>query len=333
MAKKQKEPLFKRFLKKLHNPPNWVALIMYATTLVVCPLAVLTILMGYGHGVLAVVAYIVCGLIFLYTVYMAIASLYRLRKRLMNVADKYTFTRNLRKNYEFRTIVFGACTLLFNIGYTVFLCVMAVRTRSVWYGALAVYSILLVAARGGVLIQNHKDERKYKNDNVRLQKAKAGGYRYCGVMILVLTLALAVSVVEMVVKGEGFRVPKFAIVLFALFAVYRIAMAAYNIVKAKKYDDFAVRASRNINMTSALVSALTLLTAVFAVYPPSFNPSVINAVAGILVCGYIVGLGIYMIINSVRFEKRLLEKENTQEIPLDTSGYNRDGYNEEYGKE
>ena len=333
MNKGQKESLMKRFLKKLHNPPNWVALIMYATTLIVCPLAVLTILMGYGHGVLAVVAYTVCALIFLYTEYMSIASLHRLRKRLMNVADKYAFTRNLRKNYEFRTIVFGACTLLFNIGYTVFLCIMALRTRSVWYGALAVYGILLVAARGGLLVQNHKDERKYKEDIVRLQKAKAGGYRYCGIMILVLTLALAVSVVEMVVKGEGFRVPKFSIILFAVFAVYRIGMAAFNIVKAKNYDDFTVRASRNINMTSALVSALTLLTAVFAVYPPSFKPSVINATAGILVCGYIVGLGIYMIINSVRFEKRLEKLEKYRKIPEEIVGYNRDGYQEEYGKE
>lgn len=324
---------WKAFFKKLNNPPNWVAILAYATTLIACPLAVATIAMDYGHNVYAIIAYVICALIFIYTVYVTVIALRKLYLKLMSVADKFTFTRNLYKNYEFRSIFFGTWSFLFNVGYTVFLGVMAIRTDSTWYGALAVYHILLALARGGMLIQNSKDERRFKNDPRALQKAKVGTYRYCGIMMLALTVALIFSVMQMAVGGEGFHVPTWAVYLFAGVALWRVVMSIINAIRSGKYDDLVARAVRYVNMVTALFSVLSLQTALFAKFPIEINLPMWNSIMGALVCVVTAMFGIYMLIFAAHVQRRILAEEvqdaqrNRQE-----DGYNRDGYFEEYGQ-
>lgn len=329
MAKGSK---WKAFLQKLNNPPNWIAILAYATTLIVCPLAVAMIAMDYGHNVYAIIAYVLCGLIFIYTTYVTVISLRKLYVKLGAVANKFSFTRNLYKNYEVQSIFFGACSFIFNVGYTVFLAVMAIRSDSTWYGALAVFHVLLAIARGGMLVQNSKDERRYKGDILALQKAKVGTYRYCGIMMLALTVALAVSVVQMAVDGAGLHIPTWAVYPFAAFALWRVVMAVIHFVKATKRDDLVVRAVRYINVVAALFSVLTLQTAVMAVLPLSFDPKVINTVTGVIVCVVSVALGAYMIAFASYIRERLSEQEHRAANECDRmGGYNRDGYAEEYG--
>lgn len=324
---------WKAFLKKLNNPPNWVAILAYATTLIACPLAVATIAMDYGHNVYAIIAYVICALIFVYTVYVTVISVRKLYLKLMSVADKFTFTRNLYKNYEFRSIFFGTWSFLFNVGYTVFLGIMGIRTDSTWYGALAVYHILLALARGGMLIQNSKDERRFKSDQHALQKAKVGTYRYCGIMMLALTVALVFSVMQMAVAGEGFHVPTWAVYLFAGVALWRVVMSIINAIRSGKYDDLVARAVRYVNMVTALFSVLSLQTALFAKLPFEINLAMWNSIMGGLVCIITAVFGVYMLIFSAHAQKRLMAEEvQASQWARQEEGYNRDGYFEEYGK-
>ena len=142
----------RRFFRKIENPPSWIAVIAIGSAVVVCPLALLSALLGYGRGLLAVVAYFICLLVFLYSVLVVVGSVRKAHQKVLNVADKYEFTRNLRRDYKFRIVAFAVFAFVLNIGYTVLLGVMAIRSRSSWYGAVAVYYILLSTARGGVLI-------------------------------------------------------------------------------------------------------------------------------------------------------------------------------------
>lgn len=328
---------FKKLFQKLNNPPGWVALLTYATAFVICPLTIASVLMGVEQGIFSVIAYAVSVFSFLYMAYITVLGIKKFRKKLFTVADKFTFTRNLHKNYEFRTLFFAACSFLFNVGYTVFLAVMAVVTHSGWYGALAVYYILLSTTRGGVLIDDRKNERKYKNQPLQLQKEKLGSYRYSAVMLLLLTTALSFSVAEMVKEGQGFRVPQGTIYAFAAFALFRIALAIYNFIKSTKYDDLTVRAVRHISLATALASVLSLQTAIFAAFPPDYDVSKVNAITGMCVCLFVVLLGLFMIIYSIVVSRRLArcpiitELENGEAESNYSIGYNRAEYCEEYG--
>ena len=323
------ESKWKQFMKQLNNPPTWVATLAFATTLIACPLAIATIVMDYGHNVYAIVAYVICAIILLYTLYVLVITIRRLHQKVGKAADKFKFTRNLYKSYEFRSIFFGICSSLFNVGYTVFLTIMAIRFDSAWYGALSLYHILLVLTLGGMLVRNATDEHKYKNDFRALQKSKIGVFRYCGYMLLIQAAALSISVLEMVVGGTGFRIPKWSLILFGLFALWRIVTAVVNFVRSSKYDDLAVRAVRYLSLVTAFVSALTLFTALFAAFPlkREVNVDIVNALAGGIVCVIIVALGSFMIVFAEHARKRVQARDNNGGV----GGYNRDGYREEYG--
>ena len=320
-----------RFFKRLENPPNWIAVIAIGTSAVVCPLALLSAVLGYGRGWLAFVAYAICLLVFAYSVIVGIGSVRKARKKVIDVTDRYEFTRNLRRDYKFRLAVFAVFAVVFNIGYTVLLGVMAITTKSAWYGAMAVYYILLSTARGGALAQDKRDERRYKYDGVALKKEKIGTYKYCGIMILALSLALAVSVVEALVNGEGFRVPSWAVYPFIGVAVYRIISATFGFVRSMRYPDLVVRAVEHLNLSATLVAVLSLQTALLARFAPNYEALVLNAVTGGIACFVTLSIGVSMI-KHARKEKARYKRENF--VGKDNEyviGYNRDGYLEEYG--
>lgn len=309
-----------------------MALITYLTTLLICPLTIIAVFFGKWKGAVAFFACILSFALFAYTVIVSITSFKRIKRKILLFIDRNALLKKFFKNYEFRTLFFSLGSFFFNVGYTLFLCVMGIMSKSTWYGVLAVYYVLLTATRGGLLLDDHKNERNYKNDYWRLQEEKVGSYRYCGIMLVILTLALSVSIVQMVAEDTWLKVPPELFFGFTAFAVFRIAMAVYNFIKATKYDDLIVRAARSINLTTALVSVLTFQTAFFAAYPPNFNPTYLNALTGTVICLAVVALGIYMILFSAR-AKKLISKNSTQNhLPDYETGYNRDGYREEYGK-
>ncbi len=334
MSKRNGKNAFWRFLEKLHNPPNWVAVIAIATTLVVCPLTILAVWIDYGHTVYAIIAGFICLIMVTYTVVVTVNSAIKIRKKVLKVADRYEFTRNLSKSYEFRTIFFAICAVLCNIAYTVFLIVTAFIYRSVWYGAIGIYYILLTVTRGGALLQNRSDEKKYKYDFQRLQEAKVGTYRYCGIMMLALALSLIVSVVELVIESSGFRRSVWLIPVFAVVAAYKVVYAVIHFVRATKRDDLVVRSVRYINLAATLMSLLCLQTSILAVCPLTAAAiAIVNGVTGAIVCLSTLALGVFMVVFSVKTKHKLLAEEailvETAET-WDGVGYNRDGYVEEY---
>ncbi len=333
MRGQKKKNAVMRFLEKLHNPPNWVALIVVGTIFLVCPLIVLTVIFDYGHTVYAVTACVICGILMTYAIVVAIFSVVRVRKKVLKVADKYAFTRNLHKNYEFRTLVFGAYTFICNIGYTAFLIVMAFTYNSRWYGVMGIYYILLSISRGSILLQARKDDKKYKNNFHRRQEAKVRTYRYSAGMMVVLSLSLAFSVIELVVGGSGFRLSGWLIYIFAAVAAYKVIYGIIHFVRSSKRDDLVVRAVRYINLTTALVSVLCLQTSIVAAYPPKgMTVALLNSITGFIVCLIPLALGLYMLSFARAAKKKLLSREAALAEAvedIDSVGYNRDGYDQE----
>ena len=316
------------FWKKLNHPAQWIALLIYFLTITLCPLAILSIVFGHGDSIYATIGYVICGILLLYSLTSAALAIYR---KITKVADRYAFTRHFYKSYAFRSLVFTGCSFVFNIGYTMFLCVMALRLESAWFGALAVYYILLTITRGGMLIQTSVDEYKFRDNPTALHKAKVGTYLYTGIMILFLTAAFAVSVVEVTLEGAGVRVPAWAIYSFAAFTAVRLFMGVWNFIKSSNYKDLTTRSAQYINMTTALVSLLPLQTALLSLIKTDLVPAMINATTGGLVCLVELALGVYMIVHSGVKYRKIKRKEKLLRMQAQAdSGYNRDGYADEY---
>ena len=295
----QRQSFLKRIWQRFCNPPSWVALLVYGAFFTFFALTVIAIVGGAGKSTPAYIIYAFAGFSFVYALFLTSKLLHALKRRLLAVADKHTFTRNLRRDYVFRTVVLGACSFFGNVAYTVFLCIMALYSGTFWYWVLAGYYVLLTSMRGGVLLENRKNERKFGGNPTRLQKEKMQSYRSCGVTLLTSTSVLLLSVALIVIKGGAFRMPAWIVYVMGAFAVYRTATAARHMAKAKQCDDIIVRIVRNVNFATALVSVFILQTLVMQTFAVP-HAVAWNAITGIGVCIGIVCVGLYMLSNAKR---------------------------------
>ena len=185
---------------------------------------------------------------------------------------------------------------------------MGIVNRSIWYGSLAGFYVLLALIRGGVLTY-HKN-RLFKNKNTitaEIEKAKV--YRNCGIITLVLNVALSASIAQMIFNGEHFSYVGWTVFAYAAYAFYKITTSIISFIKAHKQEDLTVRAIRNINLVDAFVSILALQTALLTSFNTGeINVSLMNTFTGIVVSAVSIGIGIYMIV-SARKKIKLLQKE------------------------
>ena len=73
--------------------------------------------------------------------------------------------------------------------------------------------------------------------------------------------ALAGLIILVIHQNSGFEYPGILIYVMALYAFYATITAVMNIVKFKKYGSPVLSAAKGINLTAALVSMLSLETA------------------------------------------------------------------------
>ena len=262
MRKDGKKKFWEKCIEKLNTPPKWVLALVYTSTVILCGISALALSMGKSTHFVVFIIYTLTFLFLVYSIYTIAYFIALIRGKALKAAGRYAFTRNLRDNYDFRTLFFSAFSLVGNVWYSLFLFRLALRAGTLWYWALAIYYILLTAARGGVLMGNKKAELKYGRESSSVHISRVRGYRYCGFMLLALTAILAGAVAQMVVKGERFPSSSTTIYVFTLVATYRIATAVYHFIRVKYSRDLIVRAVRNVNFSTALVSVLTMQTAI-----------------------------------------------------------------------
>lgn len=203
------------------------------------------------------------------------------------------------RSFEFRTYIFSACSFIVGIGLVTFYVVIYVITKSLWCGAMAFYHILLVVLRGYILSGKNKKRAKCATE---CQRIELKHYRFCGIAFITLTLCLFAMITHIVRGNKVFSYDMFVTYTIACFTLYQIIIAIINYVKARKDDSYIVRALRSINLTTALVSLISLQAITLDTFSRNINIPIVNTITGIAVCCLIVINGVYMI---VRASKKL----------------------------
>lgn len=211
------------------------------------------------------------------------------------------------EHYGFRTVIFAACALIFNIAYVAFHIVLAIVLRSFWYGSLAAYYGMLVALRSGVVLYHKK---RGNIADVRLQqKTELTKYRTCGVMLTIIPLCLVIPILQILFLDKAFIHEGWTVIAFAAYAFYKIVMAIVNVVKSQKQTDFTVRAIRNIAFADALVSIFSLQTALLYSFAAGGDYRAANLATGSAVCLMTIALGVIMIVKANKKTRELKEEE------------------------
>ena len=296
MSKKEKSDNF--FTK----PPVWAVILLLLCTAVFCTLSILAVTL-WANVLPAPIAYIfygLAGVTLAYTVYLTVRFAPHAKTWSIESIKRNPLGKKLLEHYGFRTVLFSGFSLIFNTAYVLFYTVVAIFSRSVWYGALAGYYTVLMIMRASVVfyhIRELSDRKKgtFVDEQKELRDWKR--YRLCGILLVFLPFFLSVAIAQMVIKGTAFTHYGWTIYAFALYAFYKIITAVINLVKAHKTDSATVQALRNISFADALTSILALQTSLLRTFSNG-NNAIPNALTGAGVSLLTLALGIWMLIRA-----------------------------------
>lgn len=224
---------------------------------------------------------------------------------LNELAHRMNFTGKIVDNFAFRTVIFTYLSLGMNILFALAMGIAGCFSASWWLITLSVYYIILCIAKFILL----KDSRKL--DKLSDQSGRIGSewkaYRACGVLLLSMTLVLFGVVVLIMEQDSKFTYYGTLIFAVALWVFYNFTMAIIYIVRNRGKHTPIIVAIKMLKFATALVSMLSLQTAMFASFGGGTATQLkqwMNLATGSAVCIIIFGVGLYMVI---RANKRLKE--------------------------
>lgn len=204
---------------------------------------------------------------------------------------RYTSDVRLRINIS----LFRAFFL--NSSYAVFQLCLGVYHASVWFYSMACYYLLLAGMR--LLLVRHTKSHGPGED----QLAELKKYRFCGICLLMMNLALSVIIFYIVWQGRTFRHHEITTIAMAAYTFTALTMAIINVIRYRKYESPVYSAAKSISLASAAVSMLTLETAMITVFGQESGElfrRVMLSATGTAVVLFIQGMAIYMIVKANR---------------------------------
>lgn len=236
----------------------------------------------------------------------------RIRKQpLIDIILKYVLDDRFFTDVMYRTEVLLYPGFAANLLYSAMQLVLGIFYRSVWSGALAVYYALLAVMRVQLLKPMKQSNEK---DSVVSELQR---YRLCGIILLCMTPIFASIMILVVHKNSGAEYPGFTIVIMAVYAVCIVVCSISNLAKFKKYKRPAMSAAKIICLIAALMSVLSLVTAIVVRFGDASGEPLgqgLIGTAGGAVCVVVLAMSIYMVTHSSKELKSFLNNKIDDEV-------------------
>ena len=290
---------FRRLILFLKKPPFPFLCIVWGITFALIAGTVALIVLNYMEWPVYI-AYGVSAVFSVYTVYSLPRFIPKIKEMMLERAKSHPFANSLLTSYGFRTVAFSVLSFVINIGFAVFNAVLGVITLSYWYAIFACYYIFLSVLRGVILVGSYQAKKRAAGDETVYSVYKLKLYRMCGIFLLILELALAAAVSLMILSTRPTEYSEIMAITSAAYTFYKIIFAIVNVFKVRRLQDPMLQCFRNINLTDAAVSLLTLQVTLVAVFSDERTEmmNILNAVTGFIVCALTVVMGILMIVRS-----------------------------------
>lgn len=179
--------------------------------------------------------------------------------------------------------------------YACFKLGMGIWLHSVWLAAVAVYYIILTFIRFGLLRRYRRSVRYEDASSLRLYGLKS--YRFCGVLMFLLNIAVSGLVIQMIWKNETYEYPGFLIYATAAYAFYCLTMAIINMVKYRRMEQPILSAAKMLSFACALMSMLAMQTAMLTQFGDGQEnfARLMNSLTGGAVCLSIFWVAVWMV--------------------------------------
>lgn len=209
----------------------------------------------------------------------------------------------------------GECALylglLSSLFFAAFKAVTSVLYRSVWFGEIAAYYLVLAVIRAA-LVRGLRRSAPDGNPQACFQD-ELRGYRRTGWLMLLLTSVMSGMVMMMVWDGQGYSYPEIVIYVCALYAFYSVIMSAVNLARFRGVGSPLLSASKAVSFAGAAMSILTLQTAMLAQFDTdgAFPRQLANALTGAAVLALCFFMAVYMIAHGKRLSNNEFSGRHT----------------------
>lgn len=185
-------------------------------------------------------------------------------------------------------------SLMFNTAYAVLQLGLGFYHASFWYFSMAGYYISLAIMR--FFLVRHTSRHK-PGEKMQMELRK---YRNCGIVFLIMNMALSVMIFFMVYWNRTFKHHEITTIAMATYTFTTFTLAIINVVKYRKYNSPVFSASKAINLAAACVSMLTLESTMLTTFDDGTmelsSRRILLGASGSVISVFIVAMAICMII-------------------------------------
>lgn len=294
---------FKKILLKLLFPHKAVIILSVPIAAV---LLIYTFAYENANTVVSYIAYVFSA----YALIIVCAKAPILFQKIKEAKKRNKYITLYQSDAQLRVKISLYSSVAFNILYALLQLSSGFHFHSIWFYALAGYYTLLAVMRFFLL----KDARKILAGENKFYEYLL--YRLCGVLLLLMNLTLGVIVFYIVWQNRGFQYHYIHTIAMAAYTFTAMTLAVLNVIKYRRYESPLMSAARVISLASALVSILSLETAMLTAFGEPGTDSfrqLMTALTGAAVCLLILAMAIYMIIHSTKEIKKLKKEVQTNE--------------------
>lgn len=287
-----KRERFKQRMNKLFNPG--IAAVVLSIPLSTA-LLLYVFLLGHKDEPVSYLIYLISAYSL---ILVSVRAVRFFRGDFLSVFHKNRYIHRYLTDAPFKTHVSLYQGFVFNLIYAAGKLASGIYYRSVWFGALAVYYFLLAVMRF-LLLRHVNRNRIGRNLFSELRR-----YRLCGIVLLMMNVALSGVVILVIHRDKGFEYAGILIYVMAMYAFYSIITAVIHVIQYRKYASPVMSAAKAVNLAAALVSMLALETAMLTQFDDGSNPpffrKAMTAATGAAVCVLVLGMAVFMIVRSTK---------------------------------
>ncbi len=294
---------WKKLIKLLY-PPVWVT----ALLVVLCAVALIyTFLGGYEEHPLAYVTYILS----FYTLSCVVMGCITILPKHYKSTKKKVYDNPLGNRFmtdmKFRThmTLYGSLTV--NLLYVAINIASGFINHTSWFFVLAFYYTILAVMR--FLLVRFVNKTGIGNNRLRELRRS----RLCGYILLTINLALSGAVLMILYQNKGYEYNGILIYVMAAYTFWITAIAIKNLIKYRKLGSPVMSMAKIISMAAALVSMLSLETAMFSQFGSDMsleNQRLMIMLTGAGVSIAVITMSVYSIVKNSKEIKQIMENKN-----------------------
>ncbi len=295
--------IFKKICKTLLFPHIAIMIALVPTATVFLVYAMLN---HDSESPIAIVSYVLAA--YTLTVWcVKIPQIIQFAKTFKN-ENKYAVKLSEDVRLRVNISLFGS--FVWNVAYSLFQLWLGLTHSSFWFYSMAGYYISLAFMRYFMFGHTRKHLPGEKMEE-ELKK-----YRACGWVFLVMNLAVTLMIFFMVYWNRTFEHDQITTIAMAAYTFTTFTFAIINIVKYRKYNSPVYSASKAISLAAACVSMITLTSTMLTTFGEgttdlAFRRLMLGLLGG-AVSAFIIGMAIYMIVQSTK-KLKMLNTEVTHE--------------------